>query len=105
MSKEADSPHRPGAPEAPAMRPARDVIARRVDTGTILIHLRTNRIYELNGTGARIWELLAQGRTAADMRSLLQQEFDVGDTEAARAIEDTFAMLSREGLIEPDEAT
>ncbi len=81
-------------------RPHRQVIARRVDAGTVLIHLGTNRIYELNATGTRIWELLNAGCDAAAIRTQLQKEFDVEGPQAGQAIEDTFALLFQENLID-----
>src|SRR5215510_5014894 len=42
-------------------RPNPDVIAKRLDDAAVLVHLGTNRIFELNGTGMRVWELLGQG--------------------------------------------
>ncbi len=100
MSKGDDSHGEAGARSAGRFRPDRQVIARRVDAGTVLIHLGTNRIYELNATGTRIWELLDAGCDAEGIRAQLQQEFDVEGQEAGRAIDETFALLFREGLID-----
>jgi len=100
VDKGIDSPGRLAARQAATIRPDRNVIARRVDAGTILIHLRTNRIYELNATGTRIWEMLGSGCDTAGMCSTLRQEFDVEEAEADRAIEETLAMLLAEGLID-----
>ena len=38
-----------------------NVLTRRLDRATILVHLVTNRIFELNETGTRVWELLGEG--------------------------------------------
>jgi len=43
---------------ADSLKPAPEVLARRLPGGAVLVHMRTNRIFELNETGARIWELL-----------------------------------------------
>ncbi len=100
MRKGVDSPDGSGPRETSAVRPNPDVISRRVDAGTILIHLRTNRIYELNATGTRIWELLGSGCTAASIRTCLQQEFEVEEAEADRAIDETLGLLMRENLLD-----
>lgn len=101
MSASFDSPweERTRRDDVPS-RPDRDVIARRVDAGTVLIHLGTNRIYEMNATGTRIWELLRSGCNAAGIRSQLQREFAVEEAEADRAIEETLDLLVRENLID-----
>ena len=43
----------------------------------MLVNLRTNRIYRLNRTAARLWELLEQGKDAAGIREAMLEEFDV----------------------------
>ncbi len=86
------------------MRQANDVVARRVDDATVLIHLQTNKIYELNSTGSRIWELVGEGRDAAAIRKQLVQEFEVDEAEVARAVEETLTRLMDEGLVRREEA-
>jgi hypothetical protein len=54
----------------------------------------------LNATGTRIWEMLGAGATVAEMQAGLQREFEVEAAEAARAIEETLARLSDEGLVQ-----
>lgn len=100
MSTGGESPREAQSADAGEMRPARQVVARRVDAGTVLIHLRTNRIYELNVTGSRIWELLREGCDSGTIQTRLLQEFEVDEAEARRAIEDTLTSLAAEGLIE-----
>ena len=68
-----DSDNSTGQAPRPALQPDPDVISRRIDAGTVLINLRTNKIYELNATGSRIWELLKDGRTVAEMQAALEQ--------------------------------
>ena len=43
------------------LRPNPEVIAKRLDQTTVLVDISTSRIFELNETGTRIWELLGQG--------------------------------------------
>ncbi len=76
-----------------------DVVARRIDQGTVLINLRTNQIYELNTTGTRIWELLREGCDRGAILDRLLAEFEVDARVAAEAIDDTVAQLAREGLL------
>ncbi len=83
----------------PAGLPDPDVVARRIDDGTVLINLRTNRIYELNTTGTRIWELLGEGGDRTAIVEQLLQEFDVEADAAGQAVDDTLEQLAREGLL------
>ena len=43
----------------------------------ILLHLRTNRFFELNRTGARFWELLGSGLALQEIREKMMEEFEV----------------------------
>jgi hypothetical protein len=76
------------SPALPAVRPATDVVARRVDDGMVLVHLATNQIFELNDTGARIWELLSTGRDSDGVVVQLMQEYGLDRNEATRAFRD-----------------
>jgi len=42
-----------------AWRPSEDTVTQRVGEGIVLVHLPTDRIYSLNPTATRLWELLA----------------------------------------------
>jgi len=65
----------------------------------VLVHLPTNRIFELNETGIRIWELLADGRDHAGVVRHLVEEFDVDAERAEREFADLVQRLQQEGLI------
>ena len=87
------------------IRPAPDVIWRRVDDSVILVHLGTNKTYELNRTGGRLWELLEQGSTYSDALAAVGSEFEIGTeqlrAEAARLV----ARLLDEHLAEEPQPT
>ena len=89
----------PADPEQTALAsvPA-DVIARKVGDTTVLVRLQTNRIYELNATGARIWELMKDQRTRADIIDTLAREFDAGREAIATAVDELLTSLRAEGL-------
>jgi hypothetical protein len=79
--------------------PSEDVVARRLDDVVILINLKTNRIFELNSTGARIWELITSGNSLADIRETMLREFDVSEAELSSAIDTLISWLRNEGLL------
>ena len=80
-----------------------EVVASRVGQGGVLVHLQTNRIFELNTTGLRIWELVGEGRALADVEQVLQREF-AGEPDHVRAdMLELIEALSGEGLITDDE--
>ena len=80
-----------------ALQPNPHVVSRRVGDGTVLVHLATNSIFELNETGARIWELLTQGcTTPADT---ISAEFGVDRSVAADAVDRLVQQLQAAGLV------
>lgn len=80
-----------------ALQPNPSVVSRRVGDGTVLVHLSTNRIFELNETGARIWELLTEGcQTVAET---ISAEFQIDRAAAAQAVDRLIEQLRAEGLL------
>jgi hypothetical protein len=79
-------------------RPAADVVARRLGDSAVLIRLTTNRIYELNATGARVWELVQQGMSRDEVVDRLTQEFGAAFSVIAADVDDLLRMLRDEGL-------
>ena len=81
------------------LRPDPDVVAQRLEDEIVLVQLRTNRIYELNRTGARIWELWLSGCDAAQIEHRMLEEFEVDRARLAEEIEALFRSLAREELV------
>lgn len=84
-------------------RPHPDVLARRVGEEVVLVHMARNEIFTLNRTGARLWELLREGRTRSAAVEQLKTEFDASAETVEREADDFMALLEREGLVELDE--
>ena len=82
------------------LRRRRDVIAQRVGETAVLVHLTSNRIYELNATGARVWELLDQVTTLEHVVATLTREFDDPATSLADEVSHIMSDFVREGLVE-----
>ena len=78
------------------------MVARRLDDETVLVHLRTNRIYTLNATAARLWELLEEGCDRTEIERRMGDEFDVDRAQLAEEIDRVLASLAAEGLVAPD---
>jgi hypothetical protein len=57
--------------------PTADVVFRRLGAAGVLVHLGTNEIFELNDTGARIWELIVAGQDEPSIAAALAAEFQV----------------------------
>lgn len=94
-SEDAASPFR-------QFRQSDDVVSSRLGDAGVLVHLQTNRIFELNATGVRVWELIGEGRTLDQIERLLQEEFDVTPEQVRQEVSELVAALSREGLLDVD---
>ena len=86
-------------PAAQILRPHPQVVARRVGDEVVLVQLDRNSIHALNQTGARFWELLADGRSRAECCEQMLEEFDVSRAELDREIDELLGQLFREGLL------
>ena len=76
-----------------------DVVSQRVGDDLVLVHLKTNQIFSLNPTGGRFWELLAEGRSRAEIERTLHKEFDVEPEVLRREIDALVADLARQDII------
>ena len=50
-----------GDPQFQRLRPSEHVVSSRLGDVGLLVHLKTNQIFELNTTGLRVWELIGEG--------------------------------------------
>jgi hypothetical protein len=84
------------------IRVAPDVVARRLDDEVVLVHLGTNRIWTLNATGGRYWELLEEGLGHEIIVRRMREEFEVDETTLEQEIASITADLRRAGLVEDE---
>jgi hypothetical protein len=84
-------------------RPHPDVLTRKVGEEVVLVHMGRNEIFALNRTGARLWELLSEGRTRSAAVEQLKTEFDASAETVERETDGLMALLEREGLVELEE--
>lgn len=86
------------------MRPKPDVIARRLGSSIVLVNLQTSRIYELNATGARIWELLVEGHELDAIETALAAEFDAAAVNVKDEVARLVDTVRNEGLVDVDDS-
>lgn len=82
--------------------PHPNVVARDLDGSTVLVHLDTSRIFTLNRTGSRIWELLAGPAMNQDvevLEGLLRDEFGVDEPRLHRELTELLGELVNERLV------
>jgi hypothetical protein len=84
-------------------KPNPNVLFRRLGDDIVVFHLTSDRFYELNGTAARFWELLAAGQTVSDAKRQMLDEFAVDPDQLASETETLLEMLRREDLLTVNE--
>jgi hypothetical protein len=89
---------------APRSQPSPDFVSQRLDDEVVLINLRTNKVFSLNRTGARVWELLQTGHDRKEIRLRLLKEFDVQPEALDDELERLVALLAAEGFV-PERGT
>ncbi len=81
--------------------PSPDVVWRRLNDEVVLVHLPTNRIFTLNETGARLWELLSEEGSRAELEACLRSEYGVADDDVGETVKSLLSQLARELLVHP----
>lgn len=76
------------------------MVAQFVGSDLMAVNMSSGRIYELNSTGARLWELLAEGCTRSEAETALLTEFDVDAELLAAEVSRTLHELISEGLLQ-----
>jgi hypothetical protein len=84
-------------------RPAPDVLIERMEGAALLINMQTNRMFELNATGAHLWDLLVEGLDIGAIKARLLRDYDVEASAIDREVEDLLTRLEAEKLVVPDE--
>jgi hypothetical protein len=85
------------------VRQSQHVVASRMGDAGVLVHLQTNRIFEVNATGLRIWEMAGNGCSLLELKERLQGEYEVGAERLEGELLALVAELSREGLLDDDD--
>lgn len=76
-----------------------DVVGRRIGDRFVLVNLRTNRIYELNGTASALWELLEAGTDVSELETKLRERYDVEPEQVRDEIDNVMRVMTDAGLV------
>ena len=77
-------------------------MSRRLGDEIVLVHLKTNRIFSLSPTGARLWELLSEGKSRPEIEQQLEEEYDVSREAVSAEIDSLVMTLEGEALVQGD---
>jgi hypothetical protein len=78
------------------------VMARQVGDETVILDLASGTYFGLDPVGARIWELMGEGKTLAQVCDVMQAEFEVTREDIERDVLDLVEKLHAQQLISAD---
>jgi len=87
---------------ATKVRIAEDVVYRELEGETVLLNLRTGVYFGLDAVGTRIWQLLHEGCTAAQVSERLVAEYDVAAGPCEQDLRAFMTALHEHALVEPE---
>ena len=77
------------------------VLARQIGGETVMLDLAQGTYFGLDPVGARIWQLLADGKTLAEVCDAMMTEYDVTRDDIERDVARLAEELADRGLISP----
>ncbi len=77
------------------------VMARTVGEETVILDLASGTYFGLDPVGARIWGLMGEGRTLAQVCGQMLEEYEVSREELERDTLKLAQELAAQGLISP----
>lgn len=77
------------------------VMARQVGDETVILNLASGTYFGLDPVGSRVWQLIAEDRTLAQVCDLMMAEYDVARETIEADILGIMDNLSTQGLIVP----
>ena len=79
-----------------------NVVAREVGGETMLLDLASGTYFGLDQVGGRFWQLLEEGQSPREARSVLLAEYDVEPEVLDVDLEHLLADLAANGLVSAD---
>jgi hypothetical protein len=86
---------------AARLRVHSSVLSRELGGETVLLNLESGVYYGLDPVGTRVWNLLAQDLTVADVHSIMVEEYDVAPETLQRDLEELVGELCEKQLLVP----
>jgi hypothetical protein len=82
-------------------RHAKHVAWRKVEDEAVILDMDTAVYYSLQETGARIWELIGQGKSVQEIIQIIVEEYDAAEQEVRKDVDEIILKLKKEKIIEP----
>lgn len=69
------------------------------EDGSVLINLRSGKVFSLNGVGAKVWSMLEQGATFEGVLRELGREYNLPSEELRNDLDGFINELTRKDLL------
>lgn len=79
------------------------VMARQVGEETVILDLASGTYFGLDPVGARIWQLMGEGKTLSEICDTMLDEYEVTRDALERDVIELAQKLSAQGLVVPAE--
>lgn len=76
-----------------------EVMARQVGDETVILHLGSGSYFGLDPVGARIWDLIGQGKSLAAIRDVLHDEYEADLAQLEQDLHRLVQELLAKGLV------
>ena len=86
-------------PQSPLIRRSAEFLEAEVDGELVALHVDKGTCYGFNATATRIWGLLAEPKTLAQLHEALMAEYHVGPETCEREVEPLLRELEADGLV------
>ena len=80
------------------------VLCRQLSGETVLLNLESGIYYGLDPVGTRVWQLLLQGQTIADICGTMSDEYDVAPDLLRDDVVRLVGELRERGIVTPRES-
>jgi hypothetical protein len=75
------------------------IVARRMDTGAILMNTSSGDCFELNGVGTLVWDLIGRGLALGAIVGEIVKAFKVDEATARADLQRLVDELARQGIV------
>ena len=77
------------------------VVSKQIGGETVILNLESGTYFGLDAVGARIWELIGEGKSVNEVRSVMLAEFEVSEDVLDRDLERLLRDLQNHELLLP----
>ena len=77
------------------------VMSRELGDDCVMLDLASGTYFGLDPVGARLWQLLGEGRTVAEACDVLAAEYEAGRDEIEADVGELLESLAAQGLVVP----